>query len=366
MLKKICIITTTLGHGGSQKVAYHLLNNLNIKKFQLSFITIHKDEGEYLANLRKGITHISLKRDRVRYSIIDLYKALRNINPDIVIVFSFELMIIIGICLCPLFKHVYFITRQNNIISKQNFGWLKKIFFKKALKNFDKLIVQSNDMKEDLLRYITIDKEKIIEINNPVNEDEIEKFSKENINIEFDNKNKNLLCVGKLAKQKGFDLIINIMKEFENTNIKLYIIGDGKERDNLIKLINEKKLEKTVFLLGRRINPYIYMKKADLFILSSRYEGFPNVLIEAGACGTYSICNNSIGGINEIIEQNLNGNLVDFNDRKLTSNLIKSKLENFHDSNKIKNYILKKYSLNIILKQYEKLFLIKTSDNKGD
>ncbi|STC96218.1 UDP-D-galactose:(glucosyl)lipopolysaccharide-1,6-D-galactosyltransferase [Chryseobacterium carnipullorum] len=71
---------------------------------------------------------------------------------------------------------------------------------------------------------------------------------------------------------------------------------------------------KNVIFHGRQDNPYKFLKFADLFILSSRYEGFPNVLLEAGACGTYSLANNCPGGINEIIQHQVNGEVADIED----------------------------------------------------
>ena len=98
------------------------------------------------------------------------------------------------------------------------------------------------------------------------------------------------------------------------------------------------------------------MKNADLFILSSRFEGFPNVLLEANACGTYAICNNILGGVNEIIRENINGNIVDFNDVNKTSELIIEKLNIKKEKEKIREVVLSKYNLSTIIGKYEYFF----------
>lgn len=355
MKKKICFIVPSLGGGGAERVAFHLLNNLNLDNFDLSVVVVYKDKGDYLKDLRKEVRKIFLKKDKIRYCLFSLYKSLKSEKPDIVINFSFDLMMLMGVFIIPFFKNIYFINRQINILSMQKFNFIKKILLRVAYKNFNKIITQSKDMTEDLLKNIDISKEKIMEINNPVDISKMEKLSNENIEIEFNENSKNLLCVGRLSPQKGFDLIIEIMSLINDKNIKLYILGDGKEKGNLLNLIKKLNLEKQVFLLGRKSNPYVYMKNVDLFVLSSRYEGFPNVLIEAGACGLYSICNNCPGGVNEIILENINGNILNFNDKELVAKIIESSFILNRDKNKIKESIRNRYSLEKIIKEYEDL-----------
>lgn len=352
--KKICFILPSLGGGGAEKVAYNLLNNMSLKNYEL-YLILTKEDGEYLKNLKKEINIKVLNYKRSRYSILELYKEIKKLKPEIVIIFSFEISMLVGVLIRPLFKNIKFINRQLNLISKIRFNFLRKLFLRIAYGNFDKIITQSKDMTKDLLENISTDKKKIIEINNPVNINEIIELSNKNNQIEFKPDNKNLLCVGRLSKQKGFDKTIKIMRFFKETNVKLYILGEGTERKNLEKLIENYSLKNTVFLLGRKENPYIYMKNADLFILSSRYEGFPNVLLEAGACGLYSICDDSPGGINEIIEENTNGNIVDFNNEKLVEKFIIEKLDKIKDKKLTEKSILDRYSMNIIIKKYEKL-----------
>lgn len=358
-MKKICFILPTLGGGGAEKVALHILNNLNLKKFDIVLILIYKDRGDYLKELRKEVKKIFLNKTHIKYSLYPLFKTIKNEKPDIIINFSFDLMILIGNFIIPFFKNIYFITRQANILSLENFSPFKKHLLKKAYQNFHKIITQSGDMTLDLLNNINIDRNKIIEINNPVDIKKINKLSNENINIEFNDEERNLLCVGRLVKQKGFDLIIEVISNLNNKNIKLYILGEGIEKEKLERLIKKKKLERQVFLLGRKENPYIYMKKADLFILSSRYEGFPNVLIEANACGLYAICNNCLGGINEIIKENINGNIIDFRDVSLTTDIILNKLASSKNKEEILQTVKNRYSLEIIISKYQFLFLNK-------
>ena len=353
--KKICFIIPSLGGGGAERVAFHLLNNLSLDKFDLSVIIVYKNKGDYLKGLRKEVKRIFLEKSKIRYSIPSLYRALKEENPDIVINFSFDLMMLMGVFIISFFKNTYFINRQINILSMQKFNFFKKILLKIAYKNFNKIITQSKDMTEDLLKNIDISKEKIVEINNPADIDKIEKLSNENIKIEFDKESKNLLSVGRLAPQKGFDLIIQSIPLLNDKNIKLYILGDGEEKENLLTLIEKLNLKERVFLLGRKLNPYAYMKNADLFILSSRYEGFPNVLIEAGSCGLYSICNNCPGGVNEIILKDINGNIVDFNNKDLVAKTIEKNLILNKDKEKIKHSIKNRYSLDKIIKKYEDL-----------
>ena len=355
-MKKICLIVPSLGQGGAEKVALNLLNNLPLKKFDLNVIIIYKNKGEYFKNLRKNVNCVFLNKSKIRNSIFSLYRELKKMKPEIVLVFSFDLAILIGVFLRYFFKNIYFINRQLNILGQINFSILQFFFTKIAYKNFDKIITQSKDMTEDLIQNIDININKIIEINNPIDYKNIYDLSIKYFPKEFDKKNKNLLCVGRLEPQKGFDLVINIMRLFKDKNIKLYILGEGNQKEALEKLIEIHKLTDRVFLLGRKENPYVYMKNADLFILSSRYEGFPNALLEANSCGLYAICNDSFGGINEIIIDNINGNIVNFKNECLTQKIIEQKLKENKDKNQIINSVLKRYEIDIIIKKYIYLF----------
>ncbi|HHL19836.1 MAG TPA: glycosyltransferase [Thiothrix sp.] len=121
-----------------------------------------------------------------------------------------------------------------------------------------------------------------------------------------------ILAVGRLDKQKGFDFLIEAFAaSHASETLKLIILGEGEERGALNALIQQHQLEDKVLLKGSVVNPFAYYSKAKFFTLSSRHEGFPNILLEALACRCPCISFDCPTGPNEIIQHNENGLLVD-------------------------------------------------------
>lgn len=355
MKKKICLIVPSLGEGGAERVAFHLLNNLDVKKYEMLLIQTQK-EGTYISKINQKVKVSCLYKKRFREALFLLFLELKREKPNIIITFSKEIAIFCCFLKSIMFlKNTKIIVREINIQSKLNKNILMKILMRYFYRKANLIVSQSRDMTNDLITYTKINRNNIIEINNPIDMKFIEKYLKSEKEI-FDKNFYNLVCVGRLSYQKGFDLIIKIMAKLRKERIKLYIVGEGEERNNLENLIEKLDLKDIICLLGKKENPYIYMKNADLFVLSSRFEGFPNVLLEANACGTYAICNNCLGGINQIIEEDINGCILDFLEEELVVRKIKEELNKRHDKTKIKKIILSKYKIKKIIKEYEKLF----------
>lgn len=350
-MKTILFILPDLNMGGAERIITLLINNLDKNKFTPKLLLMRK-EGYYLELLDKNIEIIDIKTFRIRNAFFPIVKVLRTLKPDIVFGGWGEVSAYLA-PIIPFFPKIRFIARETNIVS-QHVTRPEIRFFYRFYNNFDTVIAQSDDMKNDLINNLKIHEEKIIKINNPVDVDAVEAKSLEPMNFPFFEDYKNVVAIGNLSYRKGFDNLLKVFSYLKKENIFLYIIGEGDDKEKLIELKDSLQI-KNVKFLGKITNPYPYLKNADLFILSSRYEGFPNVLLEAGATGTFSLANNCKGGINEIIEENINGRIISIEDHKNFAEEIKITLSKKYDKNRIKNSIKNRFSKDKIIHQYEKI-----------
>ena len=156
-------------------------------------------------------------------------------------------------------------------------------------------------------------------IKNPVDFTMIDRLKLEAI----EEKENFLIAAGRLHPQKGFDLLIDAYAlSSVQKKIKMLIFGDGALKEELQRKIDEKNLSEYIVLKGKTDNLYKYLYRAKMFILSSRYEGFPNVLIEALSCGVASIATNCPTGPSEIIQNEFNGLLVENENTKALAKAI--------------------------------------------
>ena len=161
-------------------------------------------------------------------------------------------------------------------------------------------------------------------IYNPLNIKEIKKNSKEKLNKKFYKKKYlNIINVGRLTDQKDHLTLLKAVKVLtKNIKINLLIIGYGRNKKNLISYIKKNKIEDRVRIINELNNPYKFILRFDLFILTSKYEGLPNVLLESLALKTPIISTDCPSGPREILENNKFGTLFDIGDYKKLSNLI--------------------------------------------
>ncbi len=303
--------------------------------------------------MKDDVEIIELKVSRIRYSIFKIIPLIKKLKPEIVFTGWGEISAFLS-PIISLFPKTKFITRETNVVSKH----VKRkeiLFFYRFHNNFHQIIAQSDDMKNDLIENFRISENKIVKINNPVDFDLINRLKIESVNVGFNMSYKNIVAIGNLSPRKGFDLLLNVMNELKGENIHLTILGDGAFKDELAQQKGELGLNNVTFK-GKVSNPFVYLKNADLFVLSSRYEGFPNVLLEAGACGTYSLTNNCPGGINEIVQEGINAEIFPIENSKGFAEKMKEILNQSHDKEKIVKSIYSRFSKEIIISKYESIF----------
>lgn len=355
-MKKISIIfiLPDLETGGAERIVTTIANHLPREKFEPKIMLLRK-EGGYLKLVKDDVEIIDLKVQRIRNSLFPILKEIRKRKPDIVFSGFGEVNAYLSLFI-KLFPKTKFIARETNVVSEHITR--KEIkFFYKFYNNYKKIICQSDDMMLDLIQNFGIKREKITKINNPVDFSFIdEKLAISERPNTFQEGQKNVVAIGNLSSRKGFDNLLSVFKFLKDEEITLHILGDGKDKDLLHEMKKTLGLDKVLFY-GRMENPYQFLKYADLFILSSRYEGFPNVLLEAGACGCYALANDCPGGIREIVMSNINGEIADIEHHEQFAEKIKKILCENHDKEAIKNAIKDRFSKEIILKHYEKTLL---------
>lgn len=355
-MKKISVIfiLPDLETGGAERIVTTIANHLSRDRFEPKILLLRK-QGGYLNFLNEDVEIININTERIRHSLKPILSEIYRRKPDIVFSGYGEVNAYLSVFI-KLFPRTKFIARETNVVTKH--VTRKEIrFFYNFYNNYHRIIAQSDDMMKDLTKNFRIKSDKIVKINNPVDFDFIEdKMAVSQKPESFKYNYKNVVAIGNLSSRKGFDNLLKVFSRLKNENILLHILGDGKDREMLHQMKDFLGLKNVIFH-GRQDNPYEFLKYADLFILSSRYEGFPNVLLEAGACGTYSLANNCPGGINEIIQHTINGEISDIEDHESFSQQILRILHQNYDKEAIKSSIKSRFSKNIIMDKYEKVLL---------
>ncbi|KXH84561.1 glycosyltransferase [Chryseobacterium kwangjuense] len=355
-MKKISVIfiLPDLETGGAERIVTTIANHLSRDRFEPKILLLRK-QGGYLNFLKKDVEIIDINTERIRHSLKPILGEIYRRKPDIVFSGFGEVNAYLALFI-KLFPRTKFIARETNVVT-QHVTRKEIKFFYNFYNNYQKIIAQSDDMMHDLVDNFNIRKKKIIKINNPVDFDFINEKLAYSVKPDcFKYNFKNVVAIGNLSSRKGFDNLLKVFSRLKNENILLHILGDGKDREVLHQMKDFLGLKNVIFH-GRHDNPYQFLKYADLFILSSRYEGFPNVLLEAGACGTYSLANNCPGGINEIIQHQVNGEVSDIENYEDFSQKIMKVLQGNYNRDAIKNSIRSRFSKDIILDKYEKLLL---------
>ena len=234
------------------------------------------------------------------------------------LVFSFQGNVYCTL-LCKLLG-IKVIVRSNSAPDGWSQNRFKYLIFKYILNSADKVIVNSLEFKKKFKTKFKIDAECIY---NPLNKKEIIKKSKIKSKIKFDKKKLKLINVGRYADQKDqLTLLKAVNRIKDKIKFNLLLVGRGVEKENLIKYIYENNLSKQVKLIDFQNNPFNLIKSSDVFILSSLYEGLPNVLLESQVLKKFIISSNCPTGPREILLNGKAGFLFNVGDYIKLSNLI--------------------------------------------
>ena len=350
MKKKILFLVESFAGGGVEKVFIDLINNMDISKYDITVMSIW-DYGVRKKDLRKDVKYKSIFPNikgisKVFHNFVEksdgklLYKLGIREKYDIEIAFiEGRATKIIGASSNPNSKKIAWVH-----VDLSNGHWTNKVFKNSILlekdyyKKFNDIVCVSNSVKEGFKKLFGNDFENIHVKYNPIIASEVIKKSHEEITDIVKPKDKKLLITsGRLNSQKGFDNLLEACNKLNKDGLEyeLWILGEGWGRPQLENLIIKYNLN-NVKLLGFKENPYKYIKQGDLFICSSRNEGFSLVIAEAMILGLPVISTNC-SGPNELLNFGEYGFMVENAEDALYEGL----KESLNDEEKLRYYIEK-------------------------
>ena len=359
---RLLIITPTLESGGSEKFVSLLCKHINTNIFSVCLVVVN-NANPFFKIENKAIEVIDLKKNRVLFSLHAIKKVVNKLKPDIVFSTANHLNIYLAIFKNQFNNRIKFIAREANIVSITSketkmpalYNWLVKKYYKQ----FDLIICQSLYMLQDLVTHYQVPEKRTVIIHNATHT----VFNNSTqFGTEMAKNGYKFVTIARLSKQKGIERLIHAVSLLSGS-FKYYIIGEGSKRDELQKLIDELQLQDKIFLSGEKKSPFSGLEDADLFLMGSYYEGFPNALLEAGAHGIPVIAFNAPGGIAEIIKEHENGLLVEDNNIIAFAAAIKNALAYNFDRNQIIETTKKRFSVNSMMAAMENIFL-KFAPNK--
>ena len=316
-IAKRVLIFIQNGLGGAEKISIEIAKMLISANWKVKFIICNFSKTTKENKLHKFLpdetnSELITVTSQIDF-FIQLYRAIKNNRPNIVFSSAMHInqrLLVIS----PLFPKIKFIVRNDNYLT--TLSPFKQTTLKYTYRLADAIISQTEEMEKELIA-IGLDPNTITTLKNPINE--INVREKANYQSPYPNSNdKIFVAVGRLSHQKGFDVLINAFKIVTNkiTDSKLYIVGnteymEGEVYQQLKAQVCLLDIESKVIFTGFKENPYPYIKYSDVFVLSSRNEGLPNVLIEAQFLGKPCAATTCIPIISRIIQDGESGFLAE-------------------------------------------------------
>jgi glycosyltransferase involved in cell wall biosynthesis len=325
---KICFVIPTLTSGGAERVAVTVLSALDGRRHDRVLYLFSDANAVYLDQVGEGVRIVVARQASWVGRLRELAAFLGEFQPDVVMPFLSYFITAIAVRVAGSRAIVIFNqgTPTSGFLDDPDFSWrppLRRRLFAAVTRFFyrraDAVVATSRGVADDLADNYGVPRSKIRVLHNPVDLDAIAAQSSEPLPAELAGDHPVVAAAGRLATVKNYPLLLAAIAELQSqTPVHVWILGEGPERPRLEALAAERGVAPLIRFLGFQSNPWRFIARADVFALTSSYEGFGNVLIEAMACRTPVVATVSPGTV-EIITDRDNGRLVEHDARAIAT-----------------------------------------------
>ena len=303
--KRVLFLVPSLICGGAQRVFSTLLRHLDRNQFEIH-VALLESKGAFLGDIPGDVTVHDLKVSRTRYALPGIVRIVTRVEPEVV----FSTLIYLNL---SLLLSRPFLPRRTRVVVREStmpstflqqetkyprvWAWMYRRLYRRA----DAVICPSDSMVTEMADQFQIPNEKLVRIYNPTDTENIRRLAQLG-DRPFSGPGPHLVFAGRLSREKGLDLLLNCLPAVRKIfpEVRLTVLGDGPLEGHLQDQAKRLNLSQVAEFLGFQQNPWRFIQHADLFVLPSRYEGVPNVVLEALALGTPVLATDCPGGMREI------------------------------------------------------------------
>lgn len=360
--KRILFTINTIYGGGAERILQSILARIDRSSFEPLVFLLYKTgkEKELIPPDVKYFTggKKSLLSPLINFLTI-LYIAV-TLKPDLIVSFLWAANVLSAAVGIVTRQKVFIVecTLPKHCMREFDFKNLRKLILKITFRSVSHIIAVSESTKENTREYLGIPEKRITVIENGVDIKAINELSLKKMNLQFDNY---LVAIGRLVKVKNFSYLIELMNELKikaKIDMPLVIAGEGPLRKSLEE--KARSIGVKLYLPGFLENPYPLLKNAEIFLVSSNYEGLPLAVIEAMVLRKPVVALNCPGGISSMITDGETGLLVQKDDKSGFVNAISRLLSDKDFAKRITENAYKaaveKFDIDKMMEKYEELF----------
>ena len=357
----IALFLPSLSGGGAERVFVQLAGMFAARGLSIDLIVANSN-GPWLSQLSKDVRLIDLEKPKPSSAIWRLIKYLRRARPQALMsaLTHANITLAIAYCLSGIPGRCVLSERASVVaLAEEKSRWdyyLTKILCFVVYRWAHSVVAVSHAVAQELTENLKIPKDYISVIYNPIEQAKICALGRQPIKFPWNDHFPVIIAIGRLHKQKNYRDLVRAFAQLQSVKpSRLVILGEGDERASLEQLINDLDVADKVWMPGFVDNPYAYLARSELMVLSSSWEGLPNVLLESLALNVPIVSTDCPSGPKEILGVGRYGKLVPIGDSTALTDAMKRSLDGEHPRFDL-GEALSPYLPEIIVNQYLQLF----------